>query len=173
MVVVYKLWFIHWSIAEKSNWQNWMICLSKLKQFCPSAPPTFCVFSYALWTLCYIKYIKAFLAREGKMQEWCSNLFTVERLDYMWPTESSLEAVHTQWQALRPDINVALLFGQQLSRISMGYHSFCVVLFLFFSPAFLYLTSDNVFSLWDWPLIKTGIHMQKRVYLIVTVSFLE
>lgn len=158
----------------RNNWQNWMICLSKLKQFCPSPPSTFCAFSYALWTLCYIKYIKAFLGWEGKMQEWCSNLFTVERLNYMWPKRVALKQyTHSDNQALRPDINVALLFGQQLSNISVGYHSCCVVLFLFFSPTFLYLTSDNLFSLWDWPLIKTGIHMWKRVYLIVTVSFLE
>ena len=66
---------------------------------------------------------------------------------------------HSDNQALRPDMNVAFLFGQYLSSISVGYYSSCVVLFLFLSPTFLYLTNDDPFSLWDWLLIKTVIHM--------------
>lgn len=66
MVVVYKLWFIHWSIAEISNWQNWMICLSKLKQFCPTPAPHILCFLICLVNSLLYKIYKSISRVRGE-----------------------------------------------------------------------------------------------------------
>ena len=157
MVVVYKLWFILWNIAEITG-KIWWFAFLSLSNPLPLLPDSLCFLICLVISMVYKIYKSIFRLREGRCKSDALIFSWLKALAVLGLERVALKQyTASDNQALRLDTNVTLLFRQYLGNFRGGYQRCCVVLFSSLFPIFLYFTNDHSFSLWGW-LLKIVIH---------------
>lgn len=114
MVVVYKLWFILWNIAEITG-KIWWFAFLSLSNPLPLLPDSLCFLICLVISMVYKIYKSIFRLREGRCKSDALIFSWLKALAVLGlETVALKQYTASDNQALRLDTNVTLLFRQYL-----------------------------------------------------------